>query len=297
MMAQRYGGKYSPEGDAASQTSAPQGSFRGARRTRAGGRVNLLFIVPLPLVWHAFGNGPTGLALNLAALAVLLLAAWLTREGILAQEAFEARKVARRPALPRKILGSLLIGAGLAIASFAASPAIAAPLIVGIVGTVLHFAAFGPDPLKNKGMDGTDTFQTDRVARYVDQAEAHLAAMSAAIKRAGDRTAEARVEQFQVKARDLLRAVEDDPRDLTAARKYMSVYLQGARDATVKFADLYARDRDASARKDYLDLLDDLEQSFDAKTKTLLLDDRSDLTVEIDVLRDRLGREGIRLDT
>ncbi len=28
----------------------------------------------------------------------------------------------------------------------------------------------------------------------------------------------------------------------------------------------------------------------------MLLDDRSDLTVEIDVLRDRLKREGVRID-
>lgn len=294
-MAQRYGGKFSPEGPE-DKDGADQGSFRGARRSRVGGRINLLFLAPLPLIWAAFGNGASALALNLVALGALLLAAWLTREGLLAQEAYEARKVARRPAIPRKMLGSLLTGAGLAIAGFAANPGIIEPAIYGVVGTVLHFLAFGPDPMKNKGMEGVDEFQTDRVARYVDQAEAHLAAMTGAIRRAGDREAEARVERFQSKVRELLRTVEEDPRDLTAARKYMSVYLQGARDATVKFADIYARSRDHGARADYMLLLSDLEQSFNAKTKALLLDNRSDLSVEIEVLRDRLGREGIRLD-
>ncbi len=46
----------------------------------------------------------------------------------------------------------------------------------------------------------------------------------------------------------LFRTVEGDPRDLTAARKYLSVYLMGARDATVKFADLYAQNRNTKAR-------------------------------------------------
>ena len=290
-MAERYGGKYSPEG----KDDAAQGSFRGARRSRAGGRINLLFLAPLPLIWSAFGNGATAMALNLIALGTLLLAAWLTRDGLLAQEAYEARKVARRPAIPRKLLGSALTGIGLAVASFAAKGTLVEPVIYGLVGTALHFAAFGPDPMKNKGMEGFDEFQTDRVARLVDKAEEHLAAMSEAIKRAGDREAEARVERFQLKVRDLLRTVEEDPRDLTAARKFMGVYLQGARDATVKFADVYGRNRDRSARSDYLDLLTDLEQSFNDKTKTLLLDNRSDLTVEIEVLRDRLAREGVRL--
>ena len=94
----------------------------------------------------------------------------------------------------------------------------------------------------------------------------------------------------------LIRTVEEDPRDLTAARKYMSVYLMGARDATIKFADIYGRSRDAQARADYMALLDDLEQNFAARTQKMLLDDRSDLNIEIEVLRDRLKREGIRAE-
>jgi hypothetical protein len=295
-MAQRYGGKFSPQGQQQDSGKAETGAYRGAARTRAGGRVNLLFLAPLPLIWSAFGNGPSVMAMTLVALGLLLLAAWLTREGLLAQEAYDARKVARRPAIPRKILGSLLTGAGLALAGFAASGGLLAPAVYAVFGAGLHFLAFGPDPMANKGMEGVDEFQTDRVARLVDQAELHLKGMTDAIKRAGDRQVESRVERFQVQVRDLLRTVENDPRDLTAARKYMGVYLQGARDATVKFADIYARDRDPRARADYLALLDDLDASFSAKTKTLLLDDRSDLNIEIEVLRDRLGREGIRLE-
>ena len=289
-MARKFGGKFSPgNGD-----TPPVGAFQGARRSRVGGRVNLLFLAPLPLIWQAFGNGPGALVLNLAALGTLLLAAWLTREGLLAQEAYDARTVARRPALPRKILGSVLTGAGLAVAGFAAGGDILAPIAYAVVGTVLHFLAFGPDPLQNKGLEGVDLFQTDRVARAVDEAEEHLRAMSEAIKRAGDRTLETRVGQFQQAARALFRTVENDPRDLTAARRYLGVYLLGARDATVKFADIYSRTRNAEARADYAALLDDLEQNFATRNQKLLLDDRSDLTIEIDVLRERLQREGVR---
>ena len=291
-MAQRFGGKFSPD----EQSSADQGSYRGAVRTKAGGRVNLLFLAPLPLIWSAFTGDVTGLLLNLIALGVLLLAAWLTRDGIQAQEAYEARKVARRPGLPRKMLASLLTGAGLGVAGFAASGGLFEPLIYAILGTVLHSFAFGFDPLTNKGMDGVDQFQTDRVARAVDKAESYLKGMSDAIKRAGDRQVEARVERFQTSVRDMLRTVETDPRDLTAAKKYLSVYLMGARDATSKFADIYGRNRDAKARSDYMMLLTDLEENFVAKTHSLMEDSNSDLEVEISVLRDRLQREGVRLD-
>ncbi len=290
-MAQRFGGEFSPQGKS---DNGEGGVLKGKRRSQAGGRVNLLFIVPLVLIWPAFTSDPTGLALYLAALGLLLLAAWLTREGILAQEAYEARKLARRPKLPRKIFASVLTGMGLGLAGFAGDGGLFEPLIFAITGAVLHSFAFGVDPMEDKGMEGVDLFQTDRVARAVEEAEKHLSRMTDAIKRAGERNVEARVDAFVQTARTLFRTVEEDPRDLTAARKYLSVYLQGARDATVKFADIYSRGRDPQVKADYLALLDDLEGNFAARTEKLMRDDRSDLDVEIEVLRARLKQEGLR---
>lgn len=297
-MAERFGGKYSPDGSRSTPSGTPDPAaanpFHGKRRTRVGGRANLLFFIPLPLALRAFFGSPTELALNLAACGMLLLAAWLTREGLIAHDAYDARKVARRPALPRKMIASVLTGAGLGLAGLATPDGLSAPIIYAVLGVVLHGFAFGPDPLRDKGMEGIDSFQSDRVARAVGEAETYLAGMSDAIKRAGDRKMTGRVERFQTVARQMFRTIEEDPRDLTGARKFMTVYLMGARDATVKFADLYARNRDAKARSDYEALLDDLESHINAQTKAMLLDDRSDLDIEIEVLRERLQRDGVR---
>lgn len=300
-MAQRYGGKFSPEDQPAktgaqNNDSLPKRPFDGAQRTRAGGRVNLLFLAPLPLLIAAFTSDPIGLGGTLVSFGALILAAWLTREGILAQEAYEARKVARRPALPRKILASLITGGALFLAGSVQGQGIVSSVIFGVLGAVLHSFSFGFDPLKDKGMEGIDTFQQDRVARAVEEAEKHLDAMKDAIKRVTDRALQARVDRFTDTARVMFRTVEEDPRDLTAARKYLGVYLMGARDATVAFADIYARNRSASACEDYLALLDDLEANFTAKTTAILSDNRADLDIEISVLRDRLAREGVRTE-
>ena len=87
--------------------------------------------------------------------------------------------------------------------------------------------------------------------------------------------------------------VERDPRDLARARTFLSVYLLGLRDATVKFADVWSRSQNAAARKAYEDLLADLEQSFATQRTHLLEDDRSALDVEIEVLRERLKQDGL----
>ncbi len=264
------------------------------RRHPVGARVNLLFLLPFLFAVRAFFGGAGGLAMDLGAFAVLLGAAWLTRDGVLAHAAYDARKVARRPAVPRKLLGSAATGAGLALAGSGSGMADAA--IFAVLGGGLHAAAFGPDPLRDKGMDGVDAHQTARATRAVAEAEATLVQMADAIRKAGDRRLIDRVAAFDARVRPLLRAVRDDPRQVSGARRYLGVYLTGARDATIKFAELHARHPDPQARADYEALLDDLEARFAQRRAALLQDDQADLEIEIEVLRDRLAREGVRRD-
>lgn len=199
------------------------------------------------------------------------------RDGLRAEAAFHERRVARRPAIPRKLFAAVLAGVGVGLAAYRNDQNVIASLILVAITVALHLTCFGLDPMTDKGMEGIDTHQQDRV--------------QCAILRLRLRPLETRIERFILTAPDLFRTVEEDPRDLTSARKYLSVYLQGARDATVAFVDVYQRTTDESAKADYLSLLDDLEQNFAARTQKLLSDDRTDLTIEIDVLRDRLARE------
>jgi hypothetical protein len=226
--------------------------------------------------------------LGLSAGGALILAAWLTREGIKAETEYNTRTLARRPALPRKLFGAAITGIALFLGGMTAGIGLIYPVLFALVGVGLHLGAFGLDPMRDKGMEGIDAFQTGRVAHAVEEGEAYLAGMTDAILRAGDRSLEKRVDQFTTQARKLFRTIEADPGDLTAARKYMSVYLMGARDATIKFADHYAQTRDASARADYEALLTDLETTFAEKSTAFLSNNRTDLDVEISVLRDRL---------
>lgn len=294
-MATRFGGPNSPGGDPRpAEGREPRQRLPRKRRSPVGARVNLLFALPFLWAVSAFFRDPAGMAQNLGVFALLMFAAWMTREGVIAQDAYDQRRVARRPALPRKIFGSVAMGLGLALSGFGADGGALVPAILGGFGAALHLMAFGPDPLRDKGMAGIDEFQTDRVARAVEGAEAHLTRMSDAILRARDRKLEDRLQAFQAHVRELLRAVEDDPQNLTSARRYLGVYLQGASDATIKFVELYERERNAEARADYVALLDDLEENFMLRTETLRDHDRQELDIEIDVLRERLEREGLR---
>lgn len=290
-MAQRFGGRYSPG-------LGPQDDNRNPPpaapiRHPLASRPKYVTIAALPFLFGAFFQDPAGMAGNLAAFGVIASGMWMTREGLAAEAAYQVRRVARRPAIPRKLFGSVLTGLGLGL-GMAEPGSLAGAGIVGATGMVLHWLAFGADPMRDKGIAATDGFQGERAQKMIDEAESHLAQMRDAIRAVGDRQMDARVERFAATVGDLFDRVRSNPGDLSAARRYLGVYLMGARDATVKFADLYRQTRDPKVRASYETFLDDLEKDFSAKSRRLLEGDRTDLEIEISVLRERLAREGVR---
>ena len=292
-MARRFGGRYSP-GQTDDGTAAPAPDPRDAPRIDpAGARVNLLFVPPALLALFSLGAGPAGLVAGLAGAGVLAAAAFLLRDGLRAEAEWRARAVARRPAWPRKMMASGLTGLGVALAAWSGDGGIVGAALYGLAASGLHVASFGIDPMSDKRIEGVDDHQQDRVAKVVDEAESYLAQMREAIAGLRDRRLDERVTAFQARAREMIRTVERDPRDLTQARRYLGVYLMGARDASVKFAELWQRNRDSAARAEYESLLTDLDANFAARTETMLLSDRTDMDIEIRVLRDRLAREGV----
>jgi len=295
-MAERYGGKHSPGAQPKGpQADAVRQALAEDRRVdAAGARAGLLFVPPVIMAFTSFGSGPVGLAFGLGGAALLALGAWLVREGLRARAAWTARTIARRPALPRLILAAILCGAGVTVAAWTGNAGIPGAVLYGLIAAALHLAAFGIDPLSDKRMEGIDTFQQDRVAKVVQEAEGYLSAIRDQIAALGDRPLDLRVTAFLALARKMIRTVEEDPRDLTEARRFLVVYLMGARDASVKFADLYKRTKDSQARTDYEALLTDLETNFAARTQKMLEGGRTDMDIEIKVLRDRLAREGVR---
>ena len=300
MVSKKFRGAHSPEANAnetVQMAVKPINPLNGKSLKVNNFRANLLFFVPLPLLLNGFskmaGAAPFSMLASFGAFALLILSAWLLREGLKAEAAYDARKVARPPAFPRKLIAADLSALGVALAAwFSWGQPLWTAIVFGVMTMIAFVAAFGFDPMKKKGMEGVDGFQADRVARAVEKSEKIIAQILDASKRIGDQRIERQVNELTDAAAEMLRVVEDDPRDLTSARKFMTVYLMGARDATVKFADIYSRSKNQGARSDYETLLKDLQTSFAGKKEALLADDHTDLDIEIEVLRERLKNEG-----
>jgi len=296
MAARRFGGKFSP--GAAGEEAPPPEPFRNRKAARVSVRARLMYLLPLPLLLaglQSIGAGDAAEMLaELGGFAGLMLSGWLLNEGLRAEAAYDARAVAKPPVIPRKLFGAVLTGASVFGAGVMnLDQGLFGAAAFGAVAGLAQIAAFGLDPMRKKGLEGVDEVATERVARAIDQGEGLVRTIASAAARIGDKRLEGRVERLCDQAREVFRVIERDPRDLSRARTFLNVYLLGLRDATVKFAELQARRRDPEAQAKYEALVRDLETSFSAHRAGLLEDNRSDLEVEIEVLRERLQQDGL----
>lgn len=304
MSAKRFGGAHSPGGP---QKSTPPGAgpntgpkpasrFSGRKASHFSWRVLGLYLAPsallLPALEALFTADMPKVAWCVGAYVLFMLGAWLTGQGLIAEEAYNERVVAKPPSFPRKIVAAALIGlALLSVGWFGLGIGFAA-LFYGALGAGAHVLAFGLDPMSAKGgQTGVSDAELERVAEKIDQAEAVVAETVKTAEKIRDRGLRDRIDVLAYAARDILKEIQGDPRDLRRARKFLSVHLVGLRDATVKF--VRATEKGAGDMSgEYQALLADLEASFAKQRETLLIDDKVDLEVEIEVLRDRLKQEG-----
>lgn len=298
MAAQRFGGKYSPGGPVAEAGNKRAAPFENRRARKVSIRARLMYLLPVPMFFAGLGaifrGDPVEMVAEVGGFAGLTFAAYLLNEGLKAEAAFEARRVAKPPSFPRKSVAAVLTGLCVtAVGTLSLGQPLLGALVFGIAAGGAQILAFGLDPMRAKGLDGVDSFESERVARAIDRAEALVREISSAADRIGERAMEDRIQQICGQARGLFRTVEEDPRDLPRARKFLTVYLTGLRDATQKYASLSPQGRDAESRDQFQALLTDLEGSFTAHREDLLRDDRSELDTEIEVLRERLKQDGL----
>lgn len=303
--AKRYGGTQSlggPQGGGEERTQIR--SFRDALRLDSGARYRLqfrkrtwmIFAAAAPLLVSAFVNIVSGNAFGMARdfglFAIFAVGATLIRQGVEAQAEYESKDYTVAPALPRKLLGSAMLGGGLFLTGFLGwEIGVIQSFGLGIFGAAASVLAFGLDPMRAKGRIGVAGITPQMVSEAVAEANEKIAGIERAAADVRDRPLRERLSQVVVEARKVVGRIEEDPSDLRRARKFLKIYLDGGLEATRK----YVRNQNDHAESEiymkFRALLDDMIATFSAQHEKLLRNDHIDLDVEIDVLAERLKQE------
>lgn len=294
----RFGGPGASHAGAERFKSALRLDTQGKRQARFRKRTLGLLVAASPLLFAAVksltvGNA-IGMGMNIALFALVAFSVFLIRQGGEAEAAYLDRTYASPPSVPRKLLGSLVLGGATMLTGlFGWDIGIIQSLGLGALAAGASLLTFGLDPMRAKGEVSLSGVTPQMVEEAISEAEERIEGIERAAADIVDRTLRDRLSKITARGRDILRRIEEDPSDLRRARKFLKVYLEGALEATRKYArsqhDLDGSDMYLKFRS----LLDDMQKTFDQQHEKLLTNDRIDLDVEIDVLAERLNRETV----
>lgn len=258
----------------------------------------LMFLLTLPVLVAAIVAMARGLLMpmigNAVGYGLLLGGAWLLWRGLVAEAVYAHRLVAKTP-WPLKTVGGGLIGLGTGLTAWLGvghHPGIAFAFgLVALLGCRLFY---GTDPVEAKRVtaaSGLDT--TDQVLAALTQAERSIAAVEQSSRDIRQPELNQRLRRVAALAREILTLLEEDPRDLRRARKFLNVYLDGVQRVVDGYARTHQRaaspDLDANFRR----VLTSIEEVFQEQRRKLLESDIMDLDVQIEVLTSQLRREGL----
>lgn len=208
----------------------------------------------------------------------------------------EGRPLARRPT-PWKLIGALSAGAAAVAISLGSGDHVGMTLLYGALVSGACVFTYGLDPradraaleaaAKKAGVKSGDVMDA------LEEAHRKVRGIEDAALGLHSRELKARLDRICQQARTVLAQLEQDPKNLSRARRFLVTYLDGTRDVVTKYA---AQQRDLSETalaENFRRVLTTVEQVFAEQEEVLRQDDKLDLEVQIDVLETQLKREGV----
>lgn len=272
----------------------------GSRRRRvyAGVKGILLFLLPIPLLFKAIAGLWGGdLEMVLAtggAYALCLAGALLMRKGVVNEIEHAERPFTKYALLPLKTAAASFIGVGTAVAAhLAAGHNLLISLLFGIGAAAGTLMAYGFDRKKKVLSLEGHGIGRDHFAQTLSDAYAKLDRINETRLRIRSREFQARLGGIVEGSQRILRAIEDDPRDLRRARKFLNVYLDGIEKVSEQYVRTQPKTQTPLLEQNYRTLLVDMENVCNEQYDRLMQNDATDLDVQIEVLSTRLRREGV----
>ncbi|MBT8131951.1 MAG: 5-bromo-4-chloroindolyl phosphate hydrolysis family protein [Gammaproteobacteria bacterium] len=268
-------------------------------KVRWPGRAYLLYLLAMPLVpalliVMALGD-LSKLLIYGSAFASFIAGARFMRKGLVAEAEFHKRKIASAVRRPLKTLGAIFTGVGTFISSWLA---IGHSLPFAAVIAALAFAGcllfYGRDPLGSKlGVAGGHGYTTEEIIATLKEAESKIFGIESARRDIRNPELAQRLRRIADRAKQILGVIEDDPGDIRRARKFLNVYLDGAKRVTEGYAQTHRAGHVGELEDNFRNVLQTIEGVFEEQHQKLLEHDKLDLDVQIEVLSTQLKKEGV----
>jgi 5-bromo-4-chloroindolyl phosphate hydrolysis protein len=271
----------------------------GAARRRRVGVFGLWFLSAplLPAAVFALAAGSLeGFLGDALGWGLIALGAVLTRRsGETDAEGPLVRRFSRRFRLPLKNLGGIAVAAGVATAAVL-GVGHSLPIGIafgGLAALAFHFI-YRFEPLLEGERLSADDRESRQVAEALAEAEERLITIEGAARAIGNPELEARLARIAAEGRGILAQIAERPSDLRRARRFLTVFLEGAEQVTDGYVRTHRHSDHPELTQNFRSVLVTIEEQFRRQRERLQRADVLDLDVQIEVLKKQLEQEGIR---
>ncbi len=268
---------------------------RGWWATRGG----LLFILPLPLMLALFVSLIKGeliaALVDLSALALFFAGAVYTKKSFRKRVELEKRGLRFNSRFPYKNLGAACVVLATFITSyFAVGNGAPFSFLLGMLCLLGFYFSYGFDvPPAKRVFDSESGVTREELESTLSEALRKIESIETASQRVMNEELQRRLKRIVVQARNILINIEESPRDLHRARKFLYVYLDGAKRVCEGYAKTHKKLHSLQLENNFRNVLITIEDVFEQQESRLLEKEILDLDVQIEVLNKQLKQEGI----
>jgi 5-bromo-4-chloroindolyl phosphate hydrolysis protein len=262
----------------------------------------LLYILPLPLLPAAIIALMTDHTMAAIARAIgfalAMFAATLIRKGIQLQIEGQQRRFKRRAStLPYRMIGAAVLAFAMFVVAnwgiFNQNYSMFDSLLFALAVLLGCYLYYEFDPAQKDPKIAAVGITTEELIELLDEAEERIGAIEQASKDINNVEFRDRLKRIVREARAILDTIEEDPVDARRARKFLKVYLDGAKQVTEGYVRVHRNEANPVLEDNFRRVLITIETVIAEQQEKLRENNTHDLDVNIEVLQMQLEKEGI----
>jgi 5-bromo-4-chloroindolyl phosphate hydrolysis protein len=270
--------RYNPDIDTKNRFSGKLGNFL------------YIFLAPLfiAIVMSLLMLETKAFIMNIIAFSLFFATARASGMGLEQEQKYYTTILTKAPKTPYKMIAGILLGVStLFTASFAGYQPIWIGLFLGIVATIGYFLYYGFDPRVDK-LNNIGDISAEFVLETLATARGKLSSIEKDMESIKDHKLNSKLKIAVDRAYEILKNIEEDPKDLRVARKFIIVYIDGIKKVTKSYTEMDEKEINSETKERLYSLLSDVEKRFDKELIRLKKNNQFDLDVHIDVLKEQI---------
>ncbi|SFP96567.1 hypothetical protein SAMN05421853_10167 [Roseivivax halotolerans] len=256
--------------------------------SKGQGEAMVLILAACPLLFWLFLGSTRAAIAAVVYVGLLALAARLIARGRRQEAKYKAASVARRPRVPRKLIGEALIGVIALLLAAHQFSTWTPPALIGTIAFLLSLAAFGLDPWRDKGFDNPDYLAERAAQATLEMADARMTALVGRVAALGEHDLALRTEAIRSAILRMIRVHALRPQEFFALKKPLEKFIDLAEGEVDALETGWKTDAPGAAHR-YMTRIAALSDGFETRARKWRAERQSDAyALDADLLLDRM---------